>query len=154
MQDYQSERIEVLSQQGTGYPFTRGDYIVKLLLGAIDPYFDLLVSYGWGMSEQYLQPTVTHTHASTHTHTMQTETRVPEDTQPLPFPSFPPLPGKLHYRSSSSEGVREPSSTGGAIGVGGSGGVVSGGSGGVDSGASSGSAASGSVCCAPCCVLS
>lgn len=40
--DYASERLEVLSAQGAGYHFTYGDYVVKSLLGSIDPYFDRL----------------------------------------------------------------------------------------------------------------
>ncbi len=37
--DYESERREVLAKQGAGFAFTRGDYIAKVLLGAIDPFF-------------------------------------------------------------------------------------------------------------------
>ena len=52
--------------------------------GAIDPFFDLL-----------------------------DETALPEGAQPLPYPSFPPLPNRLHYRSSNSAGGRGPCSSGG-----------------------------------------
>jgi len=40
--DYTSERNEILFVQGTDFPFSYGDYIVKALLGAVDPAFDLL----------------------------------------------------------------------------------------------------------------
>lgn len=61
--DYQSEKAEILRAQGKHFPFSFGDYIVKCLLGAIDQYFDKLdeparggpvpISYGYqtyGMS--------------------------------------------------------------------------------------------------------
>jgi serine/threonine protein kinase len=68
--DYESEKSEILSKQRPGFTFSHGDYIVKALLGAIDPFFDLL-----------------------------DERALPEGMAPLPFPSFPPLPKNLHYRS-------------------------------------------------------
>ena len=40
--DYDSERAEVVKAQGKGFRFSRGDYVVKLLLGAIDPDMDRL----------------------------------------------------------------------------------------------------------------
>ena len=40
--DYVSERREVLAAQGSRFNFSFGDYIVKILLGPIDPYFDNL----------------------------------------------------------------------------------------------------------------
>ena len=40
--DYASERAEVLQAQGVSFPFSRGDYLVKLLLGAVDPDIDAL----------------------------------------------------------------------------------------------------------------
>jgi hypothetical protein len=40
--DYTSERNEVLFVQGEHFPFSYGDYIIKGLLGAVDPAFDLL----------------------------------------------------------------------------------------------------------------
>lgn len=40
--DYRSEREEVLRVQGRRFPFTAGDYVVKTLLGAIDPLYDNL----------------------------------------------------------------------------------------------------------------
>ncbi|CAF2364225.1 unnamed protein product [Rotaria sp. Silwood2] len=42
LDDYQSERMEVLNVQGKHFPFSYGDYVVKLLLGSIDPWFDYL----------------------------------------------------------------------------------------------------------------
>ncbi|KAJ3317255.1 hypothetical protein HDU76_001261 [Blyttiomyces sp. JEL0837] len=38
--DYMSERNEVLKVQGWDFPFSWGDYVTKTLLGAIDGYFD------------------------------------------------------------------------------------------------------------------
>ena len=38
--DFFSERSEVLKAQGANFHFTPGDYLVKALLGPIDPYFD------------------------------------------------------------------------------------------------------------------
>ena len=40
--DYQSERVEVLAVQGKKFPFTYGDYVVKLLMGSVDQWFDHL----------------------------------------------------------------------------------------------------------------
>ena len=40
--DYTSEKNEVLFVQGEHFPFSYGDYIIKALLGAVDPAFDLL----------------------------------------------------------------------------------------------------------------
>ena len=40
--DYQSEKREILRAQGAHFRFSRGDYCVKLLLGAIDPSMDKL----------------------------------------------------------------------------------------------------------------
>ena len=40
--DFQSERREVLLVQGAAFRFGFGDYIVKSLLGSVDPYFDNL----------------------------------------------------------------------------------------------------------------
>jgi hypothetical protein len=40
--DYHSEKAEVLAAQGSNFKFSFGDYIVKILLGSIDPEFDLL----------------------------------------------------------------------------------------------------------------
>jgi len=40
--DYGSERKEILSARGKKFQFNRGDYVVKLLMGSIDPYFDKL----------------------------------------------------------------------------------------------------------------
>ena len=40
--DYRSEHKEVLKAQGSSYKFSFGDYVVKTLLGSIDPMFDHL----------------------------------------------------------------------------------------------------------------
>ena len=40
--DYHSERKEILKAQGSSFKFSFGDYIVKTLLGSIDPEFDKL----------------------------------------------------------------------------------------------------------------
>ncbi|CAF1142993.1 unnamed protein product [Adineta steineri] len=40
--DYRSERAEIQRTRGGNFPFSFGDYIVKSLLGAIDPWFDSL----------------------------------------------------------------------------------------------------------------
>jgi hypothetical protein len=40
--DYRSERAEVLTAQGYDFPFNYRDYVIKLVLGAVDPYFDKL----------------------------------------------------------------------------------------------------------------
>lgn len=40
--DYESEKKEVLRAQGPKFPFSFGDYVVKALLGAIDPSMDAL----------------------------------------------------------------------------------------------------------------
>ena len=75
--DYESERKEVLEKQGDSYIFTRGDYITKILLGAVDPFFDLL-----------------------------DETTLPKDMLPLPYPSFAPLDSRHHYLSSGGGNSR------------------------------------------------
>jgi hypothetical protein len=40
--DYESERAEVRKVQGAKFPFSFGDYVVKTLLGSIDPKMDAL----------------------------------------------------------------------------------------------------------------
>ena len=40
--DYQSERKQILQMQGKNFPFSYGDWVCKILLGSIDPYFDAL----------------------------------------------------------------------------------------------------------------
>jgi hypothetical protein len=40
--DYQSEKVEVLKKQGQDFPFSFGDYVVKTLLGSIDQHIDKL----------------------------------------------------------------------------------------------------------------
>jgi len=42
LDDYQSERAEILAIQGKNFPFSYGDYVVKILMGSIDPWFDQL----------------------------------------------------------------------------------------------------------------
>jgi hypothetical protein len=42
LDDYQSERAEILAVQGKKFPFSYGDYVVKILMGAIDQWFDQL----------------------------------------------------------------------------------------------------------------
>jgi hypothetical protein len=42
LDDYQSERAEILSVQGRNFPFSYGDYVVKILMGSIDQWFDQL----------------------------------------------------------------------------------------------------------------
>lgn len=50
--DYQSELLEVRRAQGEKFPFSYGDYIVKILLGSIDPEMDQLDEkpVRWGRS--------------------------------------------------------------------------------------------------------
>jgi hypothetical protein len=40
--DYHSERKEIIAVQGTSFPFSFGDYVVKALMGSVDPWFDKL----------------------------------------------------------------------------------------------------------------
>ena len=40
--DYRSEHKEVIRYNGKNFKFSFGDYVVKSLLGPIDPYFDNL----------------------------------------------------------------------------------------------------------------
>ncbi|CAF4382814.1 unnamed protein product, partial [Rotaria sordida] len=40
--DYRSEKKEILACQGKSFPFSFGDYVVKILMGGIDSWFDLL----------------------------------------------------------------------------------------------------------------
>jgi hypothetical protein len=40
--DYESERREILAVQGKHFPFSYGDYVVKILMGSIDQWFDQL----------------------------------------------------------------------------------------------------------------
>jgi hypothetical protein len=42
LDDYKSERAEILAVQGKNFPFSYGDYVVKILMGSIDPWFDQL----------------------------------------------------------------------------------------------------------------
>ncbi|CAF3453434.1 unnamed protein product [Rotaria socialis] len=42
LDDYQSERAEILAVQGKRFSFSYGDYVVKLLLGSVDSWFDYL----------------------------------------------------------------------------------------------------------------
>lgn len=38
--DYASERQQIKTVQGSAFPFSRGDYICKILLGSVDPWVD------------------------------------------------------------------------------------------------------------------
>ncbi|CAF4591406.1 unnamed protein product, partial [Didymodactylos carnosus] len=40
--DYRSEKLEIQNVQGKDFPFSYGDYVVKILLGSLDPWFDSL----------------------------------------------------------------------------------------------------------------
>ncbi|CAF1469289.1 unnamed protein product [Adineta ricciae] len=40
--DYRSERSEIHKAQGKDFPFSFGDYVVKVLMGAVDDWFDTL----------------------------------------------------------------------------------------------------------------
>ncbi|CAF3487620.1 unnamed protein product [Rotaria socialis] len=42
LDDYRSERAEVLAVQGKHFPFSYGDYVVKILMGSVDQWFDQL----------------------------------------------------------------------------------------------------------------
>jgi len=42
LDDYESERKEILAVQGQTFPFSYGDYVVKILMGSIDQWFDQL----------------------------------------------------------------------------------------------------------------
>jgi hypothetical protein len=42
LDDYESERAEILAVQGKNFPFSYGDYVVKSLMGSIDRWFDQL----------------------------------------------------------------------------------------------------------------
>lgn len=46
--DYQSEKAEIQKAQGSSFPFSYGDYIVKALIGSVDPEFDNMDEPGWG----------------------------------------------------------------------------------------------------------
>jgi hypothetical protein len=45
--DYKSEREEVRRAKGPNFPFSFGDYVVKTLLGAVDPQMDALDESGF-----------------------------------------------------------------------------------------------------------
>ncbi|UJR11808.1 hypothetical protein I4U23_015988 [Adineta vaga] len=40
VQDYRREKKQILACQGKGFPFSFGDYIVKILMGGVDSWFD------------------------------------------------------------------------------------------------------------------
>ncbi|CAF3528882.1 unnamed protein product [Rotaria sp. Silwood1] len=40
--NYENEKQEVLEMQGRSFPFSFGDYVVKILMGGVDSWFDLL----------------------------------------------------------------------------------------------------------------
>lgn len=46
--DYHSEKAEVLHYQGIRFPFSFGDYVVKALVGSVDRWFDKLDEYPIG----------------------------------------------------------------------------------------------------------
>ncbi|KAJ3415405.1 hypothetical protein HDV05_004999 [Chytridiales sp. JEL 0842] len=52
--DYRSEKEEVMKVQGANFPFSRGDWVCKLLLGGIDPEIDALDErrVGGGVQQQ------------------------------------------------------------------------------------------------------
>lgn len=57
--DYQAERQEVLGCQGQSFHFSKGDYIVKTLVGPIDPIYDTLDEKKlnkWQLAEYLGQP--------------------------------------------------------------------------------------------------
>ena len=53
--DYKTEREEVRRARGHNYPFSFGDYVVKALLGAVDPQMDMLDEQG-NNNNQYSNP--------------------------------------------------------------------------------------------------
>jgi hypothetical protein len=40
--DYESEKKEIRYAQGSNFRFSKGDYVVKCMIGSVDPYFDKL----------------------------------------------------------------------------------------------------------------
>ncbi|CAF3867368.1 unnamed protein product [Rotaria sp. Silwood2] len=42
LDDYRSEQKEILAAQGKHFPFSYGDYVVKILMGSLDQWFDQL----------------------------------------------------------------------------------------------------------------
>ncbi|KAJ3342975.1 hypothetical protein HDU83_005852 [Entophlyctis luteolus] len=48
--DFYSERTEILRVQGNSFPFSRGDWICKMLLGVVDPEIDALDERMLGLS--------------------------------------------------------------------------------------------------------
>ncbi|CAF0795701.1 unnamed protein product [Rotaria sordida] len=40
--NYESEKEEILAIQGKSFPFSFGDYVVKILMGGVDSWFDML----------------------------------------------------------------------------------------------------------------
>ncbi|CAM4882633.1 unnamed protein product [Rotaria socialis] len=40
--DYKNEKQEILKCQGKSFPFSYGDYVVKILMGGVDSWFDEL----------------------------------------------------------------------------------------------------------------
>ncbi|CAF3358510.1 unnamed protein product, partial [Rotaria sp. Silwood2] len=40
--NYESEKEEILAVQGKSFPFSFGDYVVKILMGGVDSWFDML----------------------------------------------------------------------------------------------------------------
>ncbi|CAF4708897.1 unnamed protein product [Rotaria socialis] len=40
--NYEKEKQQILACQGKSFPFSFGDYVVKILLGGVDSWFDRL----------------------------------------------------------------------------------------------------------------
>ncbi|CAF4803353.1 unnamed protein product [Rotaria socialis] len=40
--NYEKEKQQILAYQGKSFPFSFGDYVVKILLGGVDSWFDRL----------------------------------------------------------------------------------------------------------------
>jgi len=38
--DYRNEKKEIQARQGRNFPFSFGDYVVKILMGGVDSWFD------------------------------------------------------------------------------------------------------------------
>jgi hypothetical protein len=87
--DFNAESAQVKAAQGGAFSFSFADYLTKIMLGAIDPFFDMLDGHSVG------------------------------GVKPLPFPAFPafnPMGRRMHYRS---RGDGSPAPTGGGGGGGG-----------------------------------
>ena len=104
--DFAEEAKEVMRHQGDGFGFSHGDYLTKILLGAVDPFFDSLVRGRRGARLKRAPTTVaprtplTHRNSSQFTQSKQDSSSV-RGQFPLPFPAFAPFNagGRMHYRS-------------------------------------------------------